>query len=924
MVSTTSYHSVSDVSYFDNERSYVIQVISEINAYISDKSISIKRAGGERTINGGSFVKFPDVLLFSDSSQSIILQGWEAKCPDTPIDDPSFVNDARSKARLLRCNSCILWNFQYAQLHVCNDAGEFSIAESWTIDERICNRDSINFYEREWKEFLHSLIDKINEFVTTGKIKHRSLSETLTCSVMPSLINENKSHLASHLKKEAARNVRIDAAVNTWWEAVKNEYSHDEKDPYLAYSKNILLNWLNKFMFANLIQTQFDAARVVANITKDCKIQEALNYFDYLTSKCDYYNVFSLLDYADLIPDETWEDLVSFNQLLLECDIPHLDSKYGHKILEDNVFITKRQIAGQYPTPEPLSNLMSEIAVRNAYGNAWDCCCGTGTIGCSIWSRKVKMLRDFETKPQDIAYETTWMSDIHDFPLQIATQSFSSLSPSKKPLHVFCKNVFNLHVSDELDVINPSTGEIKNIKVPKFDAIVSNLPFVDFNTSEISWYKRVKENANRRCLDKYGFPLSDRNDLYCYISLYLDDLLSDTGYACLLTSNSWLCTESGEGFMKALRFTFDVEGIYVNGKYRWFENADVMNALLVLTKKGNGRSDGAYFGVIGASVSNLARDNVRTAISRSVITHKNQMQELFHEEFYTWDDLEKLKGFGLSYYSICHGASIVADMTTSLIRAEELFYIARGTKSGQDDFFYSDDSEFVDSEFRLNLLKNLREVDSFTLKQNNYAFFCDKPECYLKEKGFEKTLSHIHSVRKVNKSCLDHKPYWYTLPKSVPLTFATSMNTGGRLFFSGAPKGSQFVANQRILCFKSKDQNLDEDLCLALLNSTLSMFLIEASAAPMALGALDTRAATFKKIYVLNPKLVAADNRAAILDAFEPLKHRKVHDALTELMMEDRKMFDLTVLKCFNLERHYDAIRKTLKRMLETRLYRKM
>lgn len=136
------------------------------------------------------------------------------------------------------------------------------------------------------------------------------------------------------------------------------------------------------------------------------------------------------------------------------------------------------------------------------------------------------------------------------------------------------------------------------------------------------------------------------------------------------------------------------------------------------------------------------------------------------------------------------------------------------------------------------------------------------------------------------------------------------------------PKDTRFVANQRVLCFKSKTKDLDEELCLALLNSTLGMLLIEASAAPMALGALDTRAATFKQMYVLNPELVAETNRTTILSAFEPLKQRKVNDALIELEMEDRKSFDRVVLRCFGLEKYHDAIRQTLKRMLETRLYR--
>ena len=130
MAQRAIHYSMSSISLNDNERSYVMQLISYINEYLKGRDIAVKRAGGERTINGGNFVKFPDVLLFSDTSQTLILQGWEAKCPDVPINDPTFVADARNKARLLGCNSTVLWNFQYAQLHILNDKDEFEIAEN--------------------------------------------------------------------------------------------------------------------------------------------------------------------------------------------------------------------------------------------------------------------------------------------------------------------------------------------------------------------------------------------------------------------------------------------------------------------------------------------------------------------------------------------------------------------------------------------------------------------------------------------------------------------------------------------------------------------------------------------------------------------------------------------------------------------------
>ena len=71
-----------------NERSWAIQIIQEITNYVSGlPDFLIKRAGGETTINTGKKVMFPDVLLFADNGMSKILQGWELKMPDVPIDN---------------------------------------------------------------------------------------------------------------------------------------------------------------------------------------------------------------------------------------------------------------------------------------------------------------------------------------------------------------------------------------------------------------------------------------------------------------------------------------------------------------------------------------------------------------------------------------------------------------------------------------------------------------------------------------------------------------------------------------------------------------------------------------------------------------------------------------------------------------------
>ena len=101
-----------------NEKSWAIDLISEINSYVSYMDKPIKRAGGENTLVSVSESLFPDLLLFSSKEGGDILQGWELKFPDTPITDQGLLDNAEKKARRLKLNSFLIWNVTTAILYV--------------------------------------------------------------------------------------------------------------------------------------------------------------------------------------------------------------------------------------------------------------------------------------------------------------------------------------------------------------------------------------------------------------------------------------------------------------------------------------------------------------------------------------------------------------------------------------------------------------------------------------------------------------------------------------------------------------------------------------------------------------------------------------------------------------------------------------
>jgi hypothetical protein len=132
-----------------NERSWAIDVISEINLFLNNKSWHFKYAGGENTISDDESSLFPDVLIFKDISREIILHGWELKMPDTPINDKELIDNAIKKAKILKRDSFIVWNVKSAVLYSKQD-DSFSILKSWNCID-INTRTEVKPKENLWK-----------------------------------------------------------------------------------------------------------------------------------------------------------------------------------------------------------------------------------------------------------------------------------------------------------------------------------------------------------------------------------------------------------------------------------------------------------------------------------------------------------------------------------------------------------------------------------------------------------------------------------------------------------------------------------------------------------------------------------------------------------------------------------------------------
>lgn len=247
-----------------NERSWAIELITHINSFVNNKDLKIKRAGGESTVSiqrGSSM--FPDVILYGNTEQSIILQGWELKMPDVPIEDETFIKDAQRKAVALNLNSCLIWNFTYAVLYVRQEGDTFKKVKQWTDTCNIKNRDDVNTYRHDWESLLEKVLLEINELFVSGEFRQSTIGDVISNTTLATIIDRNKVLIANEIKTKAFGNSVISAYIDNWWSEISSEYEHDETDKYNAYAKTVILNWTNRIVFAHIIKTKQNGARLV-------------------------------------------------------------------------------------------------------------------------------------------------------------------------------------------------------------------------------------------------------------------------------------------------------------------------------------------------------------------------------------------------------------------------------------------------------------------------------------------------------------------------------------------------------------------------------------------------------------------------------------------------------------------------------------
>lgn len=902
-----------------NERSAVIELISDINIFIYNRDLIIKRAGGELTLTGSSNALFPDIMLFSDMARTQVLQGWEAKMPDVPITDSTLIANATQKAILLGTNSFILWNFKAARLYVKDQEGVFSVMRGWDNPE-INDRNDVDRYEAIWKEKLHSILESVNEFLLNGVLQIATVENILSENIGTTLLKRNKNAVANYINENILTDTRIDAFLRTWWRSYRAEYSNDETDMAMAYAKTIILHWFNRFTFANLIKRHFNVALEVERICEGTSITQANEIFRTITQRCDFYNIFASIQYGDLMPANTWNDFIAINQFFIENNIGDLAQESLQQILEKTVNVAKREIRGQYTTPESLADILVRISMRNLVDDAFDPCCGTGTIIKAAKKYKAERLSARQ------AVETIWAEDKDSYPLQIAQLALSDTNNFNIPLRMFKKDVFNLTENADIEIVNPTDGNTLHFTLPKFGTIVSNLPFIAFEN--IDSEDEIKIAEINTWLENFDARIDLRSDIYIPIIFALYKHLKSNGILGVILSNSWLATKAGDYFYRAISKLFYIEQVHISGNGKWFKNAQVVTTILVLRKKEADNIENTHdisFFLWKKSLGELDNVELREELILTALQNIETDGETVKVRKYSPNMIEDVLSYNLSKNALFHDVSWITEIGNKLCRKNTIFKVIRGERRGWDKMFYPETDARIDPEFVKPALLSSRSLTSLQAVPDGQAFCCGLSIADLQNAGKTDTLNWINRFeyerngkgKLLPEVLARSNMLWYEMGFTATADIITGMNPDRRLFYAYSP--TPILINQRFIGFRFLDTSTNRELCLALLNSFFDMFVIEATGFGRGLGVLDINAENISNSFMLDPNLLTTDQVNEIIEAFLPIKNRQVFDTETELQMEDRISFEHTVLAAFGIENYYDRIKGSLLSMQKAR-----
>ncbi len=396
-------------------------------------------------------------------------------------------------------------------------------------------------------------------------------------------------------------------------------------------------------------------------------------------------------------------------------------------------------------------------------------------------------------------------------------------------------------------------------------------------------------------------------------------LLAEQGRLGIIITNAWLGTDWGDAFYKLLGRYYDFKSVITSGAGRWFQNSEVVTNILILEKKSSPEreSGNIQFVVLTRPLEEMSEGEA-VQIAAAQIELGQTQNETMTIRTVSPLSLERYRKFGLGGNAQFVNCDWVLELPLTTLK--DHFKIRRGERRGMNALFYPKVGHGIEADYIKPLAKSPTNFNRLSGAAAKEAFSCSKTEAELNALGHTGALnwiSHFKTPENISKLGTSSQ-FWYEMKADTLTDLVMFINYGDRLFV-GRLDPPAFV-DQRMVRLEPITQ-IDVELCHALLNSTIAMFLIEGMGFGRGLGALDLNKDRIEEyMHILDFTQLDQAQKDSIKSAFAPLLQRDIMEVADELDQRDRQAFDDTIIDAFGLNLSRQQLYECVLSLMEIRL----
>jgi len=594
------------------EPEFKSQVISWIKEQISHGGLPFENATGDSSLYGLPTVRFPDVLVTLDETCQRPFCGWELKTPKTDIRDKAFLKDAVEKAQTLPAKYFVTWNMQTAIIWRTPGKNRATVKEKDKVrefgpDARI---QSVEDIRDPAKSLLMEGVcaQLLRDLARLHKDENVNLPVADT-TVFVDLVAHASKQMAGTLSKDINKAIAdkgFNAKLNAW--AKKQGVSKYDQDYRETLAQQIAYKIIGKILFyMTLRRHNLDLPRMELPPKSYKTAVKKMRELFQRGLEVDYQAIFEpdITDEIKLSAD-TAKMIIQLTENLAHWSFELMPLDVIGNVFEKLIPQEARRSLGQYFTPDNLVDLIISFCVRNGEEYVMDPTCGTGTFLIRSYN-KLRGL-SVKRKTHHELLNQVWGFDIAGFPAELATinlyrQDFNDYLNFPR---VSSKDFFEVSPGRSFKFPPPKktakTGELVRVKIPEFDAIVGNFPYIRQEKIEKaekgykkklekvlfdSWckeYPTLFSTKTARGKTEHKLQLSGQADIYAYLFFHAASHLKDGGRMGFVTSNSWLDVAYGYELQKFFLSKFKVVAICESRCEPWFEQSAVNTVFTILER----------------------------------------------------------------------------------------------------------------------------------------------------------------------------------------------------------------------------------------------------------------------------------------------------------------------------------------------------